>query len=254
MKAQVFRDAKSASIAAARNWLAFHANVRALDIFRTTIREDAGFESVQVLMRVDVLSAPHIFRQSGRGGGYVKELPQEGAGWSHKVIWLPEATSHEEALRYCDKYPNTFGLWENSRHQGVRVSPGAYAEVCAKILGDEEAHRLNQTLYEVKGVPLSWGRTDVESALRRQLGWEATVQPNTYFDRASQVHKWMARADFPPIKDQLQHSGGLILIEKSTWKPQPKRASLFALKSGKPTSDPAAPKRLGSARGKCDGI
>ena len=115
MKASVFRDASVASYAAARNWLASHCNVRALDIFRTTVRDDTGKESLQVLLRLDTRSVPHVFKMSGRGGGYVKELTPDGQEWSHKVIWLPSDTTHDTALRLADRYPHSAGLWENDR-------------------------------------------------------------------------------------------------------------------------------------------
>ena len=82
---------------------------------------------------------------------------------------------------------------------GVRVPSAQFLDSVRILLGDEAAERLAGTKWRIHGLPISWGKSAIESCLRH-MGWEA-IPGRPAYDAKERCRVWIVRAaNAPPVQ------------------------------------------------------
>ena len=128
-----------------------------------------------------------------------EERPPAGQEAKFRALWLPQGTTLTGAFQAAGMSDLTRGVLCKEDRVGVRVPNSQFTEACAAILGEEEAQRLSGTIWRVHGLPISWGKAAMESALK-SMKWAAIAERPSY-DARQRCRVWIIRSnDAPPVQ------------------------------------------------------
>ena len=204
------------------------------------------------MVRVKKEARSAILRKSGTAGAfsrpwYPKQDPggtamQMDAQREFCTIPLPLDQDRDSCIRTamsCGE--EAYGIVPAGSGFGLRVRAEKKEETTRNI-HSEGAQRFLGEKYEVRGIPLSWGKDEIKTFLG---SWN--VEP-VFSKRTGYCKTWVVRAETAPVASKLQHDFGLAVIslhagstrkpaQVQIWKPS-KRPSANVRTPGIATTQP----------------
>ena len=206
---QGWEAAELAPRTAARRWLQHRAGVEVFDVRPPT--RVAGREELQVVAQIASSTYDRALRASGMDGVMTRPFyTTEKEKTQFRPVPLPLDFTLEGALRKTSWLAErAFGVVTTRLGLAVRVRTADFEEVM-RLVQPENYTKFLGELWDVSGLPLSWGPEAVTDFL---AGWK--VSPVRTF-RQGYRRTWVVRALEPPMSAKLQHEFGLAVIKRST--------------------------------------
>ena len=210
-----------------KGWLKEHAQgTQAVDIFRPAI-PTYNLGMVRVKARIQLAHYEAVKNASGLEGVSTWPVRKVGEEPDTKPVWLPWGTTRPEAFAKADQLGGCGSVvLRRDAGVGVRVPTKDFAQACEILLGREEAAKRIGGQYEIRGLPLAWGRTAVESVLAA-IKWEATPERPKYDgSQGTLTRSWIVRSVNTPAVLTIEHDPDLqpaVINKVEEWRrPSPK--------------------------------
>lgn len=194
-------------------WLRETAEVKEiLDIFPPSML-DGERKCVSTVVVIRKEDRAKVLKKSGEQGcfsrpWYPKKDPSMEVEEEKEfcTVPLPLEQNLESSLRTAASLGNDcFGVVPCGPGFGVRVPTAKQVEITRQIRPEDAPLILGKS-YEVRGIPLSWGKEELKAFLK---GWEITP---VFGKRHGFSRTWSVKAAKAPFATKLQHDYGLAVI------------------------------------------